>query len=134
LKNLGRFLASATHCLLTIQGSGASQLAVSGGNASRVFEVDGANMIVTLSGLTITQGDGLGGTLAGYGGGIYNNYGTVTMSGCTLSGNSADFGGAVYTAGLVVKKKVVAELTMTGCLVEVLDPRGDNHCNPVTTS
>ena len=44
---------------LTIQGPGAGQLAVSGGNASRVFEVDGATTNVTLSGLTITQGNGV---------------------------------------------------------------------------
>jgi predicted outer membrane repeat protein len=37
----------------------------------------------------------------GNGGGVYNFEGTVTLSGCTLSGNSAGFdGGAVYTSSV----------------------------------
>src|SRR5262249_54819882 len=69
---------------LTIQGPCASQLAVSGGDASRVFEVDGASTNVTLSGLTITHGNGLGGADPGEGGGVFNNGSTLTLSGCTL--------------------------------------------------
>jgi hypothetical protein len=77
---------------LTIQGPGAGQLAISGNNNSRVFEVDaGAN--VSISGLTI--GDGTGQKYAtsgfstpdpydGYGGGILN-LGTLSLSGCTVS-------------------------------------------------
>jgi hypothetical protein len=76
---------------LTIQGPGAGQLAVSGDNQSRVFEVDGATTNVTLSGLTITQGNGLGTD----GGGILNLSGTLTVNSCTLSGNSAGYGGGI---------------------------------------
>jgi predicted outer membrane repeat protein len=88
---------------LTIQGPGASQLAVSGGNASRVFEVDGAHYNaqanVSLSGLAIAGGNGQGGTDPGYGGAIFNygSWATLTLAGCTLSGNSAaSYGGAIY--------------------------------------
>src|SRR5579859_5127971 len=44
---------------LSIQGPGTGQLAISGGNQFRVFEVSGlnTNINVTLSGLTITQGN-----------------------------------------------------------------------------
>jgi hypothetical protein len=88
---------------LTIQGPGAGQLAISGGNHFRVFEVHGnTNPNVLLSGLTITQGSGRGGPnlLDFYGGGILNFYGsTLTISGCTLSGNSAGNGGAVANYG-----------------------------------
>src|SRR5262249_8923839 len=73
---------------LTIQGPGASKLTVSGNHASTVFVVEpGAN--VKLSGLTISNGEGTAGTLYyvndGYGGGVAN-YGTLTVSGCILSG------------------------------------------------
>jgi hypothetical protein len=51
---------------VTIDGLGANQLAVSGNNASRVFEV-ATGLNVTISGLTITQGYALE-----QGGGILN--------------------------------------------------------------
>jgi hypothetical protein len=83
---------------LTIQGPGAGQLAVSGGNASRVFEVDGAQASVSLSGLTIADGNGQGGTDPYYGGAIFNGPGaTLTLAACTLSGSNSgiDYGGAI---------------------------------------
>jgi hypothetical protein len=78
---------------LTIQGPGASQLAVSGGNASCVIEVDGATTNVTLSGLTITQGNNI---LGNGGGGIFNNGSTVTLSGCAVTNSTAAMGGGIY--------------------------------------
>jgi parallel beta-helix repeat protein/predicted outer membrane repeat protein len=84
--------------MLTVQGPGAGQLAISGSNTSRVFEVDGANPNVILSGLTITQGNGVG-SLSGEGGAILNIGSTLTISGCTVSNNTANggYGGAIYT-------------------------------------
>jgi hypothetical protein len=79
---------------LTIQGPGAGQLTVSGDSLSRVFEVaKSAN--VTLSGLTISNGN------ATDGGGIYIDYrGTLTVNGCTLSGNTArSGGGGIFNSG-----------------------------------
>jgi hypothetical protein len=89
---------------LTIQGPGAGQLAISGGGSygssvgSRVFEVYGASTNVTLSGLTITQGNSQGTLHPGYGGGIDNENGSrLTVSGCTLSNNRATaYGGGIY--------------------------------------
>jgi hypothetical protein len=79
---------------LTIQGPGTGQVAVSGGNFYRVFEVR-ANTNVSLSRLTITQGNSY------YGGGIFNG-GTLTVSACTLSSNHAASvgaqGGGIYIA------------------------------------
>jgi predicted outer membrane repeat protein len=92
---------------LTIQGPGAGLLAISGGNTSRVFQVDGATTKVTLSGLTITQGSYGATTISGLGGGILNNGSTLTVSGCTLSGNVAsDSGGGIGNLGT---------LTVSGC-------------------
>jgi parallel beta-helix repeat protein len=67
---------------LTISGPGAGQLTISGNNASREFEV-ASGMQVTLSGLTMSNGQGV------IGGGILNN-GTLTVSYCTLSANHAN--------------------------------------------
>jgi len=87
---------------LTIQGPGAGQLTISGNDASRVFEV-AANTTVALSGLTISKGNApvapsqIAG--AGDGGGILN-FGTLTVSDCTVSNNHATFdGGGIYNDG-----------------------------------
>jgi hypothetical protein len=86
---------------LTIAGPGAQQLTINGiDQSSRVFEV-AAKDTVTLSGLTLSHGNG-GGLL---GGGILNN-GTLTVSGCTFSGNVADGGGAIAND---------ATMTVNGC-------------------
>lgn len=129
---------------LTIQGPGAGQLTISGNwggldptihhgrttgttPPSRVFEV-AQNATVTLSGLTISNGDGVASAGSddgwnGYGGGILNHGtltisgcavsdsvgaseggglfsdGTLTVNGCTVSGNRALYGGGIYNAG-----------------------------------
>jgi predicted outer membrane repeat protein len=90
---------------LTIQGPGATQLAISGNHLSRVFEVLPGTIIapqVSLSGLTIEYANSSGpigsSDYGGDGGGIFNG-GTLTLSGCNFSGNSADtYGGAIYSA------------------------------------
>src|SRR5262249_28090283 len=72
---------------VTIDGPGSNLVSVSGGGASRVFEIDGVS--ATLSGLTITGGK------ADDGGGLYNDGGTLTLTDCTVTGNSAQSGGGV---------------------------------------
>jgi hypothetical protein len=110
---------------LTIQGPGAGQLAISGGNTSsvvflsntfRVFEVDGSTSNVTMSGLTITQGYPRSGTEPYYGGGILN-HGTLTLNNCTLSANRGGYGGAIYNES-------GAMLTVSGCTLS--SNRADN--------
>jgi hypothetical protein len=113
---------------VTIQGPGAGLLTINGGGdgvdefaGSRVFAVE-KKTSVTLSGLTISGGDGISGSPfynlgeAPYdneGGGILN-LGTLTVSGCTISGNynntdfGASFGGGIYNAGT---------LTVTGSTI-----------------
>jgi fibronectin-binding autotransporter adhesin len=83
---------------ITITGP-AVGVTVSGGGRSRVFEVD-AGVTASISGLTIT-----GGNTAGNGGGLYNDGGNVTLTDCTVSGNSSTIfvsgggGGGVRGAG-----------------------------------
>ncbi len=86
---------------LTIQGPGAGILTVAStgwGNpdASRILEVGYAT--VTLSGMTISNGAGVRSyntvdTNDGLGGGVLN-FGTLTISGCTLSGNRCSMSGS----------------------------------------
>ncbi len=83
---------------LTIQGPGARTIAVSGNDASRVFEID-TSAHATISRLTISGGR------AELGGGIYND-GTLTLTGSTVSGNKAMVGpnsifggGGIYNSG-----------------------------------
>jgi predicted outer membrane repeat protein len=104
---------------LTIGGPGAGQLTISGNNASRIFEVAPKER-VTLSALKISNGsaDGGGGILNGgtlavsnctlsgntassSGGGI-NNAGTMTISNSALSGNFAAYGGAIFNGGTMM--------------------------------
>jgi hypothetical protein len=116
---------------LTIQGPGASHLTISGDHLSRVFQVYGAQPVV-LSGLTISNGvshpgGGIinGGTLtvsqctlsgnstqgAGDGGGICN-FGTLTVSQSTLNGNFALRGGGIYSSGF--RKATLTNCTLSG--------------------
>jgi len=91
---------------LSIIGPGAAQLAVSGNNSNRVFEI-GTNASVTISGLTIWQGHAPDGggyddysctngiPIAGCGGGVYNA-GTLNLVGCAFRSNLAGYGGSVW--------------------------------------
>ena len=81
--------ATSTAGKLTITNStGASNLLISGNNASRVFYVrTGANL--TLNGVTVT-----GGKTTGRGGGLLNDNGTVMITNSIISDSSADSNGS----------------------------------------
>jgi hypothetical protein len=111
---------------VTITNPSAANLAVSGNEAVRVFDIQ-AGAVVTISQLSIISGtvsgglDGGGINNAGTltlinsilsgnratgpgadGGGIYNaGGGTVTVTNSTFSSNPATFGGGIYNAGTV---------------------------------
>jgi CSLREA domain-containing protein len=75
-----------------IDGSGQS-ITIDGGDSVQIFYVAGVSL--TLNSLTLAHGYG------SEGGAIYNGYstGSVSISDSTLSGNSASYGGAIYTSG-----------------------------------
>ena len=78
---------------LTITGPTSNPLTISGGGATRVFNV-GASRFVTLSNLTIANG-----STTGDGGGIANN-GNLTIFNSTFSNNNATgHGGAIRNNG-----------------------------------
>jgi hypothetical protein len=82
---------------VAITGPGASNLAISGNHSSRIFDI-GAGAIVTISGVTIENGNGnQSTTLSDTVGGGIRNTGTLTLTDCIISGNSAtESGGGVY--------------------------------------
>jgi hypothetical protein len=90
---------------LTIDGPGAGRLAVSGNDASRVFQIS-SGVAVSIDGLTVTHG-----MAVGRGGGILNA-GTLTLSHAVLSDNLVvgvpgtslgavvdAFGGGIFNTG-----------------------------------
>ena len=80
----------AIHGSLDIIGSGAGQLIFDGEGLSRVFSVSFGN-VVGLYGITIT-----GGKTSDNGGGICN-FGTLTVTNCMISGNTTlSYGGGIY--------------------------------------
>lgn len=107
---------------LDITGPGASDLAVSGNNASRVFTI-GAGVTASIRGMTITGGDATGASGGGIssagnltltdlivsgnsagnaGGGIYSSASTLTLTRSTVSGNNADdFAGGIFSDGVL---------------------------------
>ena len=86
---------------------------ISGDGLSRVFEV-GTNAYVTLNALNITGGNagaGINQPNAGYGGGIMDLGLKLTLTNCTLFGNSAAYnGGAIFTDGTLL----VNDCTLSG--------------------
>jgi hypothetical protein len=98
---------------LSITGPGASQLTISGDKLSRVFELSSKTKPqASLSSMTITNGNG---QIGGKGGAINNN-GTLTISNCTLSGNSVATeigggdGGAIENNGtLTISNSVLSD-------------------------
>jgi hypothetical protein len=107
---------------VTITGPGAGQLAVSGNGQSRVFEC-AAGTTDAISGLTIENG-----TVNGNGGGLYNS-GTLTVTGCTLSGNSVQYGGIfVYVSGGGIYNNG-GTMTVTGCTLSGNSADSEYHDN-----
>lgn len=82
---------------ITLDGSDAPGLAISGNKASRVFEI-GAAATVVLKDLTIAQGKVTGSDeINGAGGGILtNNSSNLTVINCRFEQNTAGFGGGIY--------------------------------------
>jgi hypothetical protein len=98
---------------LSIQGPGAGKVTITSWpfvDRTRIFEVRAAS--VSLSGLTIRNGGGYASSYYssyndGDGGAILNDFGTLTISNCVLTGNSASTEGGSITN--------FATLIVTGC-------------------
>ena len=112
-------LPTITHDL-TITGPGANVLAVDGNHASRVFVMTAG--AVAISGLTIQNGQAPsseGAPFYGDGGGMALSGGTLTLTGCVLTANTATpsvAGGSSYGGGL--DNTAGGTLLLTGCTLE----------------
>jgi hypothetical protein len=97
---------------LTVQGTGAGLLSVSGNNASRVFYLYSGTTAI-LQNLTVTGGKTPGAALGSYGGGVFNNAGVLSLTNCTVTGNSATaVGGGVFNGSGSVSS--LTNCTVTG--------------------
>jgi CSLREA domain-containing protein len=136
---------------LAINGPGANTLTIDGGiGTNRIFLMD--NAAVTISGMTLTGGNGQSDALySGSGGAIYTNGGSLTLDGVhltgnttlgagggfyayssltivnsTISGNTATYGGGFYNSGsLIVANSTISSNTASngGGFVIVGDTR-----------
>jgi hypothetical protein len=95
---------------ISIQGPGAGSLTVeraAGASFASAVVAVAAGQTASLSGLTIAKGND---------GGIFNDNGTLTVSGCTISGNSSTVGGFPllgYGGGILN----FGSLTVSGCTI-----------------
>ena len=108
---------------LSIEGPGEGLITFDATGQNRVFSIN-PNVSVALSGITVT-----GGSAKSSGGGIYN-YGTLTVTGSIISGNSAEGddsrGGGIYNNGGTL---TVTDSTLLGNSVEGDGSRGGGISN-----
>jgi CSLREA domain-containing protein len=92
----GSVLDIANNGSLTINGTGANLLAISGNNLSSVISTQ-QNSTVTINAVTIQNGSVQGGS----GGGIFNT-GTLTVNNSVIRDNfGSSYGGGIYTWGVL---------------------------------
>jgi CSLREA domain-containing protein len=82
---------------LTINGAGARQTIISGGNATKLLYLFGSSM--TVNGVTLTAGNG-NGEVTGSGGAVYvDGSSTLVLNNSAVTNSSANIGGGVYNEG-----------------------------------
>jgi len=120
---MGQLELSRTSGKVTIDGGGGNVLSLSGNNASRVIQVD-AGVTAEIDDLTITAGH------ADQGGGVLN-LGTLSVSGSTLTGDSATNagGGISNSAGATL---VITNSTFSGNSGDAIDNAGTLMATNVT--
>ncbi|MDQ3799435.1 MAG: CSLREA domain-containing protein [Acidobacteriota bacterium] len=110
----GTEIVIAANGSLTINGTGANRLTISGNNQSRIF-ASSANAVVNIHNLRLTGGNGVGATNTGRGGAVYNVGGTMVITNSVLTGNSAANGGAINNAAAT--GGIDATLTIINCVL-----------------
>ena len=111
----GSEIVLANNGSLTIYGTGARRLTISGNNASRILS-SSANAVVNIHHLRFTAGNGVGAANSGRGGAIYNVGGTMLLANSVLTGNTAANGGAINNAASAAPS-VPANLTIVDCVI-----------------
>ena len=109
-------LANSVNANVTITGPGANLLTVSGNNASKIFSVL-ETPTVFISGMTLTQGNGVGVAPGNNFGGAVYNQGVLTLTNMVITGNSAGGdGGGIYNSNndsLTIVGSTIANNTAT---------------------
>ena len=105
----GSEIIIANNGSLTIFGTGADKVTISGNNASRIFATS-VGVTAIISNARFTGGNGAGAANTGRAGAIYNNGGNLTLNNLVLTGNTANTGGATNNAG-------TATLTVNNCYI-----------------
>jgi len=92
---------------LTISGAGASNVTVSGNNTVRVFNITGIGN-TTFDSLKIINGS----STESNGGGINSTgNGAVTLTNSTVSGNTAESGGGIFSGGGTIRNSTITNNT-----------------------
>jgi hypothetical protein len=104
---------------LDIEGPGADQLAVSGNHASRIFDISGGVM-VTIAGLTMTDGLVVQVGAAAQGGAIRNVGSTLTVADAVLSDNEARGVGAPGRDGAIESSSGASLIVMNSQFLDNL--------------
>jgi hypothetical protein len=99
----GEIFISFNFGTLEIVGTGANNLTISGGGRSRIFfivteNVTSVSKSKTISGVTLTGGNGMGLDFSGAGGAIYASGGPLTLDSVHVKGNSGIGGGGMYSS------------------------------------
>ncbi len=111
----GSEIVVAANGTLSIYGTGAYRLTISGNNTSRIL-VSGPNAVVNVHNMRFTAGNGAGATNTGRGGAIYNVGGTMVITNSIITGNSGANGGALNNAASTAPS-IPANLTLINCIV-----------------
>ncbi len=101
---------------LTVNGAGAGSSIVDGNKAGSVFILgkNDTNVDVSLSGMTLTGGTGSQDTGGTFGGGIIN-YGSLLVTDCAISGNTAGWGGGIQNSGIAT----ISDTTISGNMANI---------------
>ncbi|MDQ4122566.1 MAG: hypothetical protein M3209_14100 [Acidobacteriota bacterium] len=110
-------ITNSTNANVNITGPGSNLLAISGGNASKIFTIT-ETPVVVISGITLTQGNAIGASPGNnYGGAIYNQ-GNLTLNDVVITGNSATLdGGGIYVStgdSLTINNSTISGNNATG--------------------
>ncbi len=114
LLTLGEIVAAANGTL-TINGTSASMLTISGNNTSRIL-ASSPNAVININNLRFTAGNGVGAVNSGRGGAIYNVGGTMVITNSIITGNTAANGGGLNNSASA-SPSVPANLTLNNCEV-----------------
>ena len=103
---------SITHPLMII-GPGARTLTIDGKGSRRIFNIQAGAGSVTISGLRLANGKAVAGAFPNGSGGAILNAASLTLTDCTLIGNTSDVhGGAILNNG---SSSGNATLTLNNC-------------------